>query len=147
MRAQIVHNESNAFGVGKVLFNQPTNAFGPSASHVVILDINPTPAHKRGIKLDQMSHTIALVFNIVFFQISRSGWQHRTHFLDTLHARFIHAYHRVIDIQWWFVNLQNVLHRFDWLSDRRTDKGRILLRRDTPHFSTPRLKGVFLKLV
>ena len=50
MRAQIVHNESNAFGASKIFFNQPTNAFGPSANHVVILDINSTPAHKRSVK-------------------------------------------------------------------------------------------------
>ena len=44
MRAQIVYNESNAFGVSKIFFNQPTNAFGPSASRVVVLNINSTPA-------------------------------------------------------------------------------------------------------
>ena len=45
MCAQIVHNESNTFGASKIFFNQPTNAFGPSASRMVFLNIHSTPAH------------------------------------------------------------------------------------------------------
>ena len=137
VRTQVVHYQCNPSGVREVVFHQCPHALCPLQRCMIIRDVYPAPSYERCIELNQVCNTIALILNIVTFNLSGLARQYRPHLLHTLHTGFIHAHDWIVRVEWPFVYIQHLLHCID--------KRGILLRRDTPHFLTPRFKSVFLK--
>ena len=92
VRAEIVLNQNDLVGVGKMRIGQVLERMGVIDGRPAVGDLHVAPALQRSEHHEQIGHAIAFVFVVVTRRLSRLGGDRRARLDDELLRRFIEAY-------------------------------------------------------
>src|SRR5271155_2908782 len=113
MRAEIVLDQLDLYGVGKVHVGQFLEHLHEIDGGVAVGDLDPAPALQRREHHEYIGHAVALVFVIVPGGSSGLGGDRRARLDDQLLGGFIQTDQRAIGIPWFLIGFQHVFHRGD----------------------------------
>jgi len=138
MGMQMVHHEPHLLHRGRILLNQCFDTEGPLyccalCSHFCIsLTCSWLKSHKH------ICSPMALLLCSISQRLSRFSRERRTNFAHELGRHLIDTSLGTMEILWSFINISAVFHL--------TDKGRMVLWRNTPCWLLPGFKGRFFKV-
>src|SRR5271167_3739012 len=137
MRAEIVLDQLDLYGVGKVHVGQFLEHLSEIDGGVAVGDLDPAPALQRREHHEYIGHAVAFVFVIVWGFSSRLGGDRRTRLDDQLLGRFIQTDQRAIGVTRLLLGFQHVFHG--------GDEAGVGVRRDHPLPPAMRFEDVFFK--
>src|SRR5208283_449067 len=111
MRVQIVLDQDDLFGVGKMYVGQVLERLRVIDGGVMVGDLDVTPTFQRREHHEYIGHAVALVFVIVSSRLSWLGRDRRARLGDQLFGRFIQANQGTLGIARPLVGFQHVFHR------------------------------------
>src|SRR5271155_4791778 len=138
MRAQIVLDQHDFFGVGKMLVGKFLQHLCVIGGGVAVGDLDATPPLQRRKDHEQVGDAVALVFVIVPGRLPRLGGDRRARLYDQLFGGFIQTHERAIGIARFLVGFQHIFHR--------GDEAGVGVRRDHPLPIAVRFERVFFSV-
>lgn len=110
VRAEIILDENNPFGVAKVAIAQLAQDMGIVDTGPSVCDLDMPLAFQRRERHEQVGDTSAAVFIVMTDWSPRCHWDRRTRFRDQLFAGLIEADQRPTRVVWPRVDGQYVFH-------------------------------------
>src|SRR5271154_3845966 len=138
MRAQIVLDQHDFFGVGKMLVGEFLQHLRVIGGGVAVGDLDATPPLQRRKDHEQVGDAVALVFVIVPGRLPRLGGDRRARLYDQLLGSFVQTHERTIGIARLLVGFQHVFHG--------GEEAGVGVRRDHPLPIAVRFERVFFNV-
>src|SRR5271167_324192 len=139
MRAEIVLDQLDLFGVGKVHVGQFLEHLSEIDGGVAVGDLDPAPALQRREYHEYIGHAVALVFVIVSGFSSRHGGDRRACLDDQLLGGLIQTDEGAIGIARFLIGFQHVFHG--------GHEAGVGVRRDHPLPLAMRFEEVFFRVL
>src|SRR5271169_215386 len=139
MRAEIVLDQLDLFGVGKVHVGQFLEHLSEIDGGVAVGDLDPAPALQRREHHEYIGHAVALVFVIVSGFSSRHGGDRRACLDDQLLGGLIQTDEGAIGIARFLIGFQHVFHG--------GHEAGVGVRRDHPLPLAMRFEEVFFRVL
>src|ERR1700675_4012746 len=130
---QIVQDDADAFRFREVDITELAHAGGEVHGGAAVGDFDPAPRAMHVEENEQVGRSVALVFAVVAFELSRHGRDRLARLADELDRALVEADHWTLRIGWFGVEGESVLHAGDILA---------IHLRDAPHVLAPRLEVV-----